>query len=306
MQLSILPYIFDLEISGKCNTTCSFCPRHEMLRGEEFMSEETFEHVIAKLSHYAPLLQSREVYLPTERARVRLGSGTDSPLRVILCGMGEALMHRNCAAWIRRLRTEIGIRVSLVTNGLLLKERMVEQLLESDITVVLVSVPGIDPESYSRYMQIDWHRVMKNLEAAHNRMPGRILINATVPDDAPFTAEQVQAFWEARGIPIAGINQCHNRGGFLTDTNLTSIGRTPKTRFCGIIARHNFISWSGHILSCCHDLHGSNVIGHVAQDDFMTIAQRKDPIIREGPPFAICTGCNDGERGHAGQIIATT
>ncbi len=268
------------------------------------MSDETFEHVISKLAQYAPLLQNKEVYLPSERAKTVVGSGTDSPLRVILCGMGESLMHRNCASWIKRLRTEIGIRVSLVTNGLLLKERTVDQLIESDITVVLVSVPGIDPESYSRYMRIDWQRVIKNLEAAHQRMPGRILINATVPDDAPFTAEQVQAFWEAKGIPLAGINQCHNRGGFLTDSHLTSIGRVPKSRFCGIIARHNFISWSGHVLSCCHDLHGSNVIGHVSQDDFTTIAHRKNPLVRQGPPFTICGTCNDGERGYAGQILA--
>ena len=30
----VLPYLFDLELSGKCNTVCTFCPRDEIKRGE--------------------------------------------------------------------------------------------------------------------------------------------------------------------------------------------------------------------------------------------------------------------------------
>ena len=48
----VLPYIFDLELSGKCNTVCTFCPRDEMKRGEQFMSAEHFEHFLEKLRRY--------------------------------------------------------------------------------------------------------------------------------------------------------------------------------------------------------------------------------------------------------------
>src|SRR3974377_64436 len=111
----VLPYIFDLELSCKCNTVCTFCPRDEMKRGEQFMSEVHFEHFLEKLGHYVCALENREVVLPHERARGRLGSGEQSAARVILCGMGESLMHPRCPEWVRRIRREIGTRVTVVT-----------------------------------------------------------------------------------------------------------------------------------------------------------------------------------------------
>lgn len=274
-----------------------------MKRGENHMSEEHFEFFITRLKNYRELLDNQQVYLPYERARSQLSSGESSPVRVIMCGMGESLLHARCPEWIGRIRREVGVRVSVVTNGLLLKERTVEKLAEAQVTVVLVSVPGIDKESYSRYMKIDWDLVLARVEAANKVLPGRIQINATIPDDASFTEADVVSFWESRGVPIAGINRCHNRGGFLKDHSLTGRFGVSSSHFCGIIARHNFIAWDGRVLSCCHDLHGDNVIGHVAKDEFMEIAAKKSAMIPTGPQFDICKNCNDRERSFPGQIL---
>ena len=298
-----LPYIFDLEISGRCNTACSFCPREEMLRGEEFMSEEVFEDFLLRLKNYAPLLQNRQVLLIKERARAAVESGERSPCRVIMCGMGESLMHRKCTEWIRRIRTEVGVRVTVVSNGLLLKQKNIEQLADSGVTVILVSVPGVDRESYSRIMQLDWDRIINNIEAAHKVLPGRVQITCAIPDDATFTPQDVLTFWERKGIPVAGITTCHSRGGFLKIGSITGKVPVPAGNFCGIIARHNFVSWDGRILSCCHDLHAENVLGHVSDDEFLTVAYNKQAFIPTGPGYRICGQCNDQERQQAGQII---
>jgi MoaA/NifB/PqqE/SkfB family radical SAM enzyme len=303
---AVLPYIFDLELSGRCNTVCTFCPRDEMKRGEQFMSDGNFEHFLDKFSRYVRALEGREIVLPHERLRVPLGSREQSPARVLLCGMGESLMHPNCPEWIGRIRTQVGTRVTVVTNGLLLKESVIQKLAAAQVTVILVSVPAIDKETYNRYIPLDWDRVMANIMSAHARLPGRVQINVVIPDDASFTPEQVLAFWGAKGIPVAGISHCHNRGGFLRDGVLTGRFGAAADHFCGIIARHNFIAWDGRILSCCHDLHAENVFGHVAQDEFMDIALRKTPIVDQGPRFRICKDCNDCERLQPGQIIRTS
>src|SRR5947209_8205978 len=107
----VLPYVFDLEMSGRCNTVCTFCPRDEMKRGEQFLSDENFEHFITKLGRYAQALDGRDIELPWERVRTRVGQREQSPVRVILCGMGESLMHPRCPEWIGRIRREIGVRV---------------------------------------------------------------------------------------------------------------------------------------------------------------------------------------------------
>lgn len=305
-QSIVLPYIFDLELSGRCNTVCSFCPRHEMKRGEEYMSEENFDHFFVRLKHYAQALEGQEIYLLEEKASAKLEAGARSPVRILMCGMGESLMHRKCPEWIKKIRQEIGVRVTVVTNGLLLKEKKVEELRDAGVTVILVSVPGVDRESYSRYMQIDWDRVLANIMRANEILPGRVQINATIPDDAAFTEADIINFWGEKNIPIAGISSCHTRGGFLEDSTLTGRNGMPQSYFCGIILRHNFVAWDGRILSCCHDLHAGNVLGHVADVDFLEIGRRKTPMVAEGPKYKICKNCNDAERCHAGQIITGT
>jgi MoaA/NifB/PqqE/SkfB family radical SAM enzyme len=302
-QNVVLPYVFDVELSGRCNTVCTFCPRDEMKRGEQFMSAETFEHFFAKFKRYAEALAGREAYLPHEQVRFRIDLAEQSPVRVILCGMGESLMNPHCPEWIGRIRRDVGVRVTVVTNGLLLKESLLEKLIAAQVTVLLVSVPGIDRATYSRYIPLDFDRVISNIERAHTRLPGRVQINVTIPDDATFTAEQVLAFWGAKGIPVSSINHCHNRGGHLHDLGLTGRYGASASHFCGIIARHNFIAWDGRVLSCCHDLHAENVLGHVAEDDFLEIALRKTAIVARGPDYRICADCNDCERCQPAQIV---
>ncbi len=270
------------------------------------MSDQDFAHFLSHLKVYSKFLEGREVGLPAEKARTRLGIGSESPLRVIMCGMGESLMHRKCTDWVKAIRQEIGIRVSIVTNGLLLREKMIQSLKAADITVILVSVPGVSKETYSKTMKIDWDRVMENILQANSALPGRVQINATIPDNAEFTEADVIRFWAERSIPIAGISRCHNRGGFLSDHSLTRRFGIEQGSFCGIIARHNFIAWDGHILSCCHDLHAENKIGHVSTHDFFQIAQLKTPLVSRGPQYRICSGCNDGERRHPQQILISS
>ncbi len=302
-QLTVLPYIFDLELSGKCNTCCTFCPRDEMKRGEKYMSKETFENFFERFARYAKLLENREVYLPHEKGKAQIGAGMSSPVRVILCGMGESLMNPSAPDWIKRIRQETGVRVTVVTNGLLLKDKMVKRLIESDITVILVSVPGIDKETYTKYIPLDWDRVYPNIVRASEALPGRVQINATIPDDSPLTPDDVLAFWGKNNIPVASINHCHNRGGHLKNIGLTGKHGQSDNAFCGIIARHNFIAWDGRVLSCCHDLHADGVVGDVAKDEFLDIAVAKTPVVANGAYYKMCRNCNDIERCHAGQIL---
>ncbi len=300
----VLPYIFDLELSGKCNTVCTFCPRDEMKRGEQFMSEEHFEHFLDKLRRYARALEGRQIVLPHEKARGGFGAREQSAARVILCGMGESLMHPRCPEWIGRIRREVGVRVSVVTNALLLKDSIIEKLAQAGITVIVTSVPGIDKETYTRYIPLDFDRVLGNIERSHARLPGRVHINAIIPDDSPLTHEQVLQFWGARGIPVMSINHCHNRGGFLHDEGLTGRHGASSSHYCGIIARHNFIAWDGRILSCCHDLHAENVLGHVSDDaDFLDLALAKTQVVDAGPTYRICKSCNDCERLQPAQVV---
>jgi MoaA/NifB/PqqE/SkfB family radical SAM enzyme len=215
--------------------------------------------------------------------------------------MGECLTHPEAPEWIGRVRSEVGVRASIVTNGALLDEARVRRLAAARVTVVEVSVPGVSRETYSRYMKLDWDTVLANILRAHAMLPDRVQVSVTVPRDAAFTADDVMAFWQPRGVRVSYINPCHNRGGFMTDERLVSTQRTGD-RFCGIIVRHNFTAWDGRVLSCCHDLRGENVIGDIHRDEYAEIARRKSALLESGPNFPICPKCDDPQRADRGAI----
>ena len=77
-----------------------------------------------------------------------------------------------CAEWVGRIREEIGVRLSIVTNGLMLKDSIIEKLAAAQVTALLVSVPGINAESYNRYIPLPWDRVLGNIERAYGGFPG--------------------------------------------------------------------------------------------------------------------------------------
>ena len=76
-----------------------------------------------------------------------------------------------------------------------------------------------------------------------------------------------------------------------------------ESHFCGILARHNFVAWDGRVLSCCHDLHAENVLGHVGEQSFMDIARAKSPVMKTGPSYRICRACNDCGRLEPAAVI---
>ena len=293
-----VPYIFDLEVTNLCNTECAFCPRKAITRPKGRMNRETFEWFLKRLKLYVQKIEGQIIHLPHEKASVRAGRGEESPVRVLMCGMGECLTHPETPEWIGRIRSEVGVRASIVTNGALLDEAMMRRLITARVTVIIVSVPGVSRETYSRTMKLDWDTVIANVRRASEMLPGRIEVSVTIPRDAGFTAQDVVAFWSAFGgdIRISAITPCHNRGGFMTDERLLSSEPQRPSRFCGVLARHFLTAWDGRVLSCCHDLRGENVIGDIRTDEYADLARRKTAMMDPGPCFAICPRCDDPQR----------
>jgi len=164
-----VPYIFDLEVTNLCNTECAFCPRGAITRPKGRMSAETFHLFLQRLKSYAERVEGQVIHLDPEGASVRAGRGEESPVRVLMCGMGECLTHPETPEWIGRIRSEVGVRASIVTNGALLDEAMMRRLIAARVTVIIVSVPGVSRETYSQTMKLDWDTVIaSNLKSVFN------------------------------------------------------------------------------------------------------------------------------------------
>lgn len=103
-----------VEITNKCNRSCSFCPGTN--RPSKFLSMEEFQYIIGKLKGITEYL-----YLHV---------------------MGEPLVHPDLAAFIR-YATDNGFHVVLTTNGTLLKKRK-EELLSSGVYKINISLHSFE------------------------------------------------------------------------------------------------------------------------------------------------------------------
>ena len=63
-------------------------------------------------------------------------------------GIGEPLSHRQTINWVARTHA-LGARTELITNGMLLNERMGRDLIEAGLDLLWVSIDGATPESYA-------------------------------------------------------------------------------------------------------------------------------------------------------------
>jgi MoaA/NifB/PqqE/SkfB family radical SAM enzyme len=113
-----------VEATNQCNLSCSTCMRNVWDVKYGHIAGETFERILSGLAEFP------------EKPELFFG------------GYGEPLSHPNILGMVRRAK-ELGYRVSLITNGILLSEPVISQLIESKLDMLWVSLDGASPECYT-------------------------------------------------------------------------------------------------------------------------------------------------------------
>lgn len=112
-----------IEVTNKCNLNCSTCMRNVWEAKFGNMTERTFERILAGLEDF-------------------------SEAEIFFGGYGEPLSHPNILRMVERAKAQ-GHRVSLITNGILLTERVIEKLIDLHLDMLWVSLDGASPECYA-------------------------------------------------------------------------------------------------------------------------------------------------------------
>ena len=113
-----------IEPTNACNLECATCFRHGWDEPIGRMSDASFAAILDGLAALDEL--------PT----------------VYFGGIGEPLSHRQTIAWVARAHA-LGARTELITNGMLLNERMARDLIDAGLDLLWVSIDGASPESYA-------------------------------------------------------------------------------------------------------------------------------------------------------------
>lgn len=148
----IYPIYMEISPSGACNHRCIYCALDFMEYRPRFLNTELLKERI------------------TEMASLGLRS-------IMFAGEGEPLLHKDIGDIIIHTK-QAGVDVAITTNGILLKETLVDKALQY-ISWIKVSINGATKDTYGRTHQTnpdDFDRVIQNMTYAarvkkENRYP---------------------------------------------------------------------------------------------------------------------------------------
>lgn len=113
-----------IEVTNRCNLNCSTCMRNVWDVEYGSLSVETFDRILSDLNTFP---QKPELFFG---------------------GYGEPLSNPNCLDMLAHAKN-LGYRVSLITNGILLTEQVIHRLVDIKLDMLWVSVDGASPECYA-------------------------------------------------------------------------------------------------------------------------------------------------------------
>jgi MoaA/NifB/PqqE/SkfB family radical SAM enzyme len=113
-----------VELTSRCNLTCQTCMRNAWQEAQGDMTRATFNRLLESLQN-----------LPS-RPDVFFG------------GFGEPLLMPDIAGMVAQVKAVAG-KVELITNGMLLSEKLSHELIQAGLDTLWVSVDGATPEHFA-------------------------------------------------------------------------------------------------------------------------------------------------------------
>jgi len=127
-----------IEVTTACNLNCQTCIRHSWTDPHAHMSVATFKRIIESLDEL-PMLE-----------------------RVIFTSFGEPLVNRNLMPMIEEVRKR-DLAVTLGSNGVLLTEDVVRELIRLEVDQLVVSIDGGKPETYEGVRGTQLSLILENI-----------------------------------------------------------------------------------------------------------------------------------------------
>jgi len=254
-NLPEFPKIVEFEITNHCNYACIMCPTGigTAKRERGYITDEMFYKVIDEISLHKTALK--------------------------FVGQGESLLHPKAIKYIIEAHKR-GIITHLTTNGSLLTEDMINELVDSQsLDSIKFSFQGIDPEGYLMMRQKDgfddlMSRIRLLYEVRGDMPKPYITIGTSITNE---TNDETDRFISEAGVICdkveVGITQ-------LESSNLLAVKNEAyreklemlrkqqmeqKKRYlcCPQVYDVITVRWNGDISACCADINGDMTLGNI-------------------------------------------
>ena len=256
-----------IEPTNTCNLRCTFCFVTEgMTREGGFMEFDLFKKII-----------------------------DDSPDLEHLCmhNWGEPLLHKDIFRMIEYAKNKGVNYVVMNTNGTLLTDKMIDQIVDSKLDIIRFSIDG-SAETFKRVRGVELKKIEQNINKLKNvkeiRRPElKMGVVFTIEEDTEGDVEDYITHWEQIVDHVR-----------LQPKLITS----PRTEVCPEPFGKDYgklvVLWDGRVIPCCVDYNANLTIGSVQNDTIQNLwKNEKMDLLRKqhlnGQFPDTCANCNECE-----------
>jgi len=180
------PVQLDVELNGGCNLKCSFCIHAHGVHPNTLLPYDVYQRLIDEA----------------------ISMGTRS---LKLNYLNEPLLSPRLIDAIRYAKAQGMLNVYFATNGILLTEEISQELIESGLTKLLVSIDAVTPETYAAMRNSsEFEKVVDNtlrfLRLRGNYQTPFVRVNFVRTELNAHEAEQFEQYWKGK-VEMVGFQQ---------------------------------------------------------------------------------------------------
>lgn len=164
------PFTITIEPTTHCNLHCNYCAHSCSIEENEkkgqifgFMDEIIIYKIADQIKDFP--------------SRIR---------RFNIAGAGEPLLHKNISGFIKIIKQTGAVdKISVITNGTLFNPGLVEEIIDSGIDIIKISLQGLTADDYIKNCRtnIDFDSFLSNLDFLYNHKGNGCKIYLKIPQN---------------------------------------------------------------------------------------------------------------------------
>lgn len=294
------PIAVSIEPTNRCNLHCPECPSgmHRLTRTRGEISPDVFKSAIDQLS---PQLSYLTLYF-----------------------QGEPYLHPGFFDFVRYARSK-NIYVSSSTNGHFLSTEQVEQTINCGLNRLIISLDGINQETYQSYRQGGNFKqvvegIAKLVEQKHLKKVNhpKIIIQFLVFKTNQHQIAEIRTLGRKLGVDKVEIKTAQFYDYHLGNPLMTDLGKysrykkitSPSSSIITYqiknkLPNHCFrmwsscvITWDGKVAPCCYDKDANHVMGNIIKTPFHEILKStsyknfRKTLLTKRKSVEMCSNCD--------------
>ncbi|MDR1591289.1 MAG: radical SAM protein [Prevotellaceae bacterium] len=296
-SINYSPVVFQLELAGRCNIRCLYCPYHGPNALERWYPSGALLswEILKKITHQAKMIKTLK--------------------RISVVGDGEPMMNPEWYEMVAYLVTETGVsQFTIYTNGMLLNEKNIVKLakLQEQCKITIeISIDGGSPTESEYFRKGSKYSVIKlGIARLKELSPDTnvLIANSSVlPEEFLFENETLPMnlknpeylLGDFPGVAVAS-SYVHPTASIWPPDNKTYYKKLPKQWVpfnCNTPFSWVFLDALGNILDCGCGFHNRESLGNVNTDNILDVWQNSSRLtatrksMLDGEEGIMCQGC---------------